>query len=151
LNRNWTGPRKALGVADKSSTEVASGLGHWNSSCAEGLHDTNGKISVHGVRNGLAGVRAFCDCGGVHRARCGNPVRNSWLFTFGMIACVMVAPYALVMGGLRGIPIYWRLIDCSFGIFGIIPVWFLPEMGAGDLKSPLLQLTPPLRHFHRKV
>jgi hypothetical protein len=29
-----------------------------------------------------------------------------------------------VMGGLRGIPIYWRLIDCSFGVFGIIPVWF---------------------------
>jgi len=53
-----------------------------------------------------------------------DPVRNSWLFTFGMIACAMVAPYALVMGGLCGIPIYWRLIDCSFGVFGIIPVWF---------------------------
>ncbi len=39
------------------------------------------------------------------------------------IRCAMIVPYALVMGGLRGIPIYWRLIDCSFGIMGIIPVW----------------------------
>ena len=52
-----------------------------------------------------------------------NPVRNIWLFHFGMIACVLIVPWAFVFGGLRGIPIYWRLIDCSFGIFGIIPLW----------------------------
>jgi len=52
-----------------------------------------------------------------------DPVRNAWLFTFGMIACALVVPYAFVMGGLRGIPIGWRLIDCSFGVFGILPVW----------------------------
>src|ERR1035438_938135 len=50
-----------------------------------------------------------------------NPVRNRWLFDFGLIACVMVIPYALVFGGLRGIPLWWRLIDCSFGLFGFIP------------------------------
>jgi hypothetical protein len=53
-----------------------------------------------------------------------DPVRNRWLFDFGLIACVMVIPYALVFGGLRGIPLWWRLIDCSFGLFGIIPLWF---------------------------
>ena len=53
-----------------------------------------------------------------------NPVRNRWLFDFGLIACVMVIPYALVFGGLRGIPLWWRLIDCSFGLFGFIPLWF---------------------------
>jgi hypothetical protein len=36
----------------------------------------------------------------------------------------MVIPYALVFGGLRGIPLWWRLIDCSFGLFGFIPLWF---------------------------
>jgi len=40
-----------------------------------------------------------------------------------MIACVLVVPFALVMGGIRGIPFAWRLIDCSFGVFGIIPLW----------------------------
>ena len=52
-----------------------------------------------------------------------DPVRNIWLFTFGMISCALVVPYALLFGAVRGIPFYWRLIDCSFGIFGIIPVW----------------------------
>ena len=52
------------------------------------------------------------------------PVRNRWLFDFGLIACVLVIPYALAFGGLRGIPFWWRLIDCSFGVFGFIPLWF---------------------------
>lgn len=53
-----------------------------------------------------------------------DPVRNRWLFDFGLIACALVIPYALVFGGLRGIPFWWRLIDCSFGVFGFIPLWF---------------------------
>jgi hypothetical protein len=53
-----------------------------------------------------------------------DPVRNRWLFDFGLITCVLVIPYALVFGELRGIPIWWRLIDCSFGVLGFIPLWF---------------------------
>ena len=53
-----------------------------------------------------------------------DPVRNRWLFDFGLIACVLVIPYALVFGGLCRIPFWWRLIDCSFGVFGFIPLWF---------------------------
>jgi hypothetical protein len=52
-----------------------------------------------------------------------DPVRNVWLFTFGMIACGLVIPYAFFLGALRGIPVWWRLIDCSFGVFGFIPLW----------------------------
>jgi hypothetical protein len=51
-----------------------------------------------------------------------DPVRNNWLFDFGLIACALVIPYALVFGGVRGIPIWWRLIDCSFGVLGAIPL-----------------------------
>jgi hypothetical protein len=39
-----------------------------------------------------------------------------------MIACVLVVPFALLVGGLRGIPMFWRLIDCSFGVVGIVPL-----------------------------
>jgi hypothetical protein len=53
-----------------------------------------------------------------------DPVRNLWVIEFGMIACVLVVPFALVMGGVRDIPFGWRLIDCCFGVFGIIPLWF---------------------------
>jgi len=51
-----------------------------------------------------------------------HPVRNRWLFDFGLIACAMVIPYALIMGAARGIPLWWRLVDCSFGVFGAIPM-----------------------------
>jgi hypothetical protein len=53
-----------------------------------------------------------------------DPVRNIWVIEFGMIACALVVPFALIMGGVRGIPIGCRLIDCSFGIIGIVPLWF---------------------------
>ena len=45
-----------------------------------------------------------------------DPVRNRWLFDFGLIACALV-------GALRGIPFWWRLIDCSFGLLGAVPLW----------------------------
>ena len=51
-----------------------------------------------------------------------DPVRNEWVITFGLIACGAVIPLALIAGHLRGIPLPWRLIDCSFGVFGSIPL-----------------------------
>ena len=52
-----------------------------------------------------------------------DPVKNIWVIQFGMIACVMVFPLALICGSIRGIPLFWQLIDCSFGIFGFIPLY----------------------------
>jgi hypothetical protein len=51
-----------------------------------------------------------------------DPVRNVWLYDFGLIACILIVPFALIAGSFRGIPAWWRLIDCSFGIIGIIPL-----------------------------
>lgn len=69
-----------------------------------------------------------------------DPVRNRWVVTFGMIACVLVVPWALVFGPLRGIPFFWRLIDCSFGIVGIIPLGLcrrdIDELGRIEAAAP---------------
>jgi len=51
-----------------------------------------------------------------------DPVRNVWLYQFGLIACALVVPTALLCGPLRGIPFYWRLIDCLFGVVGSLPL-----------------------------
>jgi hypothetical protein len=51
-----------------------------------------------------------------------NPVRNKWVIQFGLIACAGVLALALIAGPVRGIPFAWRLIDCSFGVFGAIPL-----------------------------
>jgi hypothetical protein len=52
-----------------------------------------------------------------------DPAKNVWVVEFAMIACVLLIPFAFVMGELRGIPWGWRLIDSSFGVFGFIPLW----------------------------
>ena len=57
-----------------------------------------------------------------------DPVRNRWLFDFGLIACALVIPFALTFGSLRGIPMWWRLIDCSFGVLGAVPLWLARRM-----------------------
>jgi len=51
-----------------------------------------------------------------------DPVKNKWVIEFGIIACLMVIPFAMIAGYFRGIPIGWRLIDCSFGVIGIVPL-----------------------------
>lgn len=53
-----------------------------------------------------------------------DPIQNRWVVEFGILACLLVIPWALVFGSLRGIPPFWILIDMSFGVFGIIPLWF---------------------------
>ena len=53
-----------------------------------------------------------------------DPIRNVWVVTFGLIACAGVIPLALIAGSIRGIPMPWRLLDCSFGVLGAIPLYF---------------------------
>lgn len=52
-----------------------------------------------------------------------DPVKNIWVIEFGMITCAAVIPLAMIAGPIRGIPFFWRLIDCSFSVVGIIPLW----------------------------
>jgi hypothetical protein len=51
-----------------------------------------------------------------------EPVKNIWVLHFGVISCLCIIPLAFIAGAVREIPIYWRLIDCSFGIFGLLPL-----------------------------
>jgi hypothetical protein len=51
-----------------------------------------------------------------------DPVRNVWIIEWAMLCCVGVIPLALVCGAIRGIPFGWRLIDISFGVFGLVPL-----------------------------
>lgn len=51
-----------------------------------------------------------------------DPVKNKWVIEFGMIACVLIIPFAFIAGHYRGIPLGWRFIDCAFGVIGLIPL-----------------------------
>ena len=70
-----------------------------------------------------------------------DPVRNIWVIEWGMLSCVAVIPLAVIAGPIRGIPWYHILIDCSFGIFGIIPLWitrkWIRQLETLSLNSPI--------------
>ncbi len=51
-----------------------------------------------------------------------NPLSGRATIYTGIVACIGVIPLAMICGPIRGIPIYWRLIDCSFGVLGILPL-----------------------------
>lgn len=59
-----------------------------------------------------------------------DPVKNTWVIRAGQIACVLVLPLALIAGEIRGIPLWWRAIDCAFGVVGFIPLWFAGRLGS---------------------
>jgi len=98
------------------------GLAHWIGHVRDGLHDTYARYPfiAYGT-DWLAFGHLMIALAFVGPLR--DPVRNRWVITFGMIACVLVVPWALAFGPLRGIPFFWRLIDCSFGVVGIVPLW----------------------------
>jgi hypothetical protein len=68
-----------------------------------------------------------------------RPEGSRQILLTGMAACVLVIPLALICGEVRGIPFYWRLIDCSFGICGIVPLGYcwrlLGEIEAASAKK----------------
>ena len=120
LERELDIAAKMLGQSDPAN--APSGFTHWILFVREALHNTYAAypFMAYGTDWLAFGhfVIALVFVGALR-----DPVRNRWLFQFGMIACVLVIPFAFTFGGLRGIPIYWRLIDCSFGVAGFIPMW----------------------------
>jgi hypothetical protein len=102
-------------------------LGDWISRVREGLDATDEKYPfvLYGT-DWLAFAHLVIAVAfhGVYR----DPVRNIWVVEFGMIACVGIIPLALVCGPIRGIPFWWTVLDMSFGVFGIIPLYVLRRM-----------------------
>lgn len=79
-----------------------------------------------------------------------DPIRNKWLITFGLIACAAVIPLALIAGATRGIPLGWRLIDCSFGLFGAIPL-LICHNSIRNLEDPMKETCSRMSHRPRQT
>ena len=113
---------RLLNIPEQASPESYAGLRHWITLVRNGLRASYADypFMAYGT-DWLAFAHIAIAVAFIGPLR--DPVRNVWVIVFGMIACVLVIPTALVCGPLRGIPFYWRLIDCSFGVFGFIPLW----------------------------
>jgi hypothetical protein len=110
-----------LGIADGTSPAEYSGLAHWIATVRQGLRETYARYPFMAYGTDWLAF-AHVVLGILFIGPLVDPVRNRWVITFGMIACALVVPWALVFSPLRGIPFYWSLIDCAFGVFGIIPL-----------------------------
>lgn len=51
-----------------------------------------------------------------------DPVKNKWVIEWAMLSSLLIFPLAFIMGAIRGIPFWWQLIDCSFGVVSMIPL-----------------------------
>ena len=51
-----------------------------------------------------------------------NPVRNQWVIDFGLISCAGVLLLAFIAGPIRGIPLFWRLVNASFAVLCALPL-----------------------------
>ena len=111
-----------LGAGSLSPDQATSGFVKWILIVRDALRATNAQYPfiAYGT-DWLAFAHIVIAIAFVGALR--HPVRNTWLFTFGMMASVLIVPWALITGEVRGIPIYWRLIDCSFAVGGFIPCW----------------------------
>jgi hypothetical protein len=111
-----------LGIDESVSPSTYTGLQYWIAFVAQGIRETYSRYPFMGYGTDWLAfgyiVIAVMFIGPLR-----DPIRNVWVVTAGMIACVGVIPLAMIAGEIRGIPFYWRLIDCSFGVIGFIPLW----------------------------
>ncbi|MFN7138701.1 MAG: hypothetical protein ACK4UN_05135, partial [Limisphaerales bacterium] len=124
---------KWFGIAHLTPEQAESGFSKWLLLVRDALKDTNARYPfiAYGF-DWLAFGHIVIAIAFVGLLR--DPVRNIWLFDFGIIACVLVIPWAFIFGEVRGIPIPWRLIDCAFGVIGIVPL-LLGKKWAKELSS----------------
>jgi hypothetical protein len=114
---------RALGAGAAQSPEACSGLVFWIATVRGGLEHTYAAYPwvAYGT-DWLAFAHiiiAFFFIGPLL-----DPLSSRPTLYAGLAACAAVIPLAMICGPLRGIPFYWRLLDCSFGIFGALPLLY---------------------------
>ena len=112
-----------LGVGDALSPAGHEGMRHWILTIRWGLEDMYSSYPwiAYGT-DWLAFAHLVLAVFFIGPWR--DPVRNVWVLHAGLISCLLVLPLAFICGPLRGIPLPWRLIDCSFGVLGAIPLLY---------------------------
>ena len=114
---------KFVGVSDAASYRDLHGLPRWIGFVDLGLRETHARFPFFGYATdwlafshlviAMFFMLPFMD-----------PARYRAVLQVGLIACAGVIVLALICGPIRGIPFYWTLIDCSFGIVGAMPLLY---------------------------
>ena len=116
-----------LGVGEAAGPEGHTGLHFWILTVRHGLQETYARFPwiAYGTDWLAFGhlVIALFFIGPLLNPRSGRAAIYA-----GIAACIGVIPLALICGAIRDVPLWWRLIDCSFGIIGILPLLYCLRM-----------------------
>ena len=112
-----------LGIPEGARPEALSGLGHWLAWVRQGLEETSRSYPFLAYGTDWLAFAHFA-IAVFFVGAWKDPVRNAFIIDAGIVCCLGVIPLALICGPLRGIPFYWRMIDCSFGVIGVLPLLY---------------------------
>lgn len=94
----------------------------WLRSCYDAIKDTNINYPMLAYGYDWLAFAHIVIAGafiGVYK----DPVRNKWIIDWAIMACIAVLPLAFIAGPIRHIPFFHILIDCAFGIIGLVPLF----------------------------
>jgi len=114
---------RMLGIPVDARPDALTGLSHWIATVRDGLREVHGRYPwmAYGT-DWLAFAHLIIALFFIEPWR--NPGPNAWVLKTGLVACGSIFALAFICGSIRGIPIYWQLIDCSFGVGGAIPLLY---------------------------
>ncbi len=114
---------RLLGVGVVSSGMDSPGLAAWIHTVQRGLEDTAAHYSwmAYGT-DWLAFGHLIIAMFFV--APLVNPLSARPNIYAGLVACAGVFPLALICGAIRGVPLPWRFVDCTFGLIGALPLLY---------------------------
>ncbi len=110
-------------IADAAGYQNLTGLQHWIAYVLFGLEQTYARFPFIGYGTDWLAFGHLCIAVFFIRPF-SKPLESDWVLKCGLICCAAVIPLALIAGQVRGIPLYWRLIDCSFGVLGALPLLY---------------------------
>jgi hypothetical protein len=116
-----------LGIDEPERYAEYTGLQHWIAFVAHGLEETYARYpflayGTDWLAFGHLSIAVF------FIRPLWRPLESDWVLQCGLICCAGILPLALIAGSVRGIPFYWQLIDCSFGVFGAVPLLYCLKM-----------------------
>ncbi len=112
-----------LGITHPADYASLTGLHHWIAYVLYGLEETNARFPFLAYGTDWLAFGHLCIAVFFIRPLW-MPLESDWVLRCGLVCCAAVIPLALIAGQVHGIPLYWRLIDCSFGVLGALPLLY---------------------------
>jgi hypothetical protein len=116
-----------LGIAHAAGYQNLTGLQHWIAYVLFGLEEINARFPFIAYGTDWLAFGHLCIAVFFIRPLF-KPLESDWVLKCGLVCCAAVIPLALIAGQVRGIPFYWRLIDCSFGVLGVLPLLYCLQL-----------------------